>query len=252
MNRIFTLLSVIVLALVIAGCESMGIAFTCTDWIFSEEGGGTFYEPDGEPIEPESISIMFHITDGNGTTLYSRTLSLSTPDEIIDYFESIEDSIPYDVLPDYNPLTFRMYVLLDSETMLVFEDAGTCSGLPTLGTTTEGDPNIVYPPDNRINWQYGDLEVVVYSHEEGTVVYCYQDGAWLGMLINQAVIDNAPTGQAQDVPVLEATGCNAAFYILDSGEYQINVWTHEGKIYELISDSLDFTNARKRYYDPNE
>jgi hypothetical protein len=247
MKRSFTALILITLTFILAGCglENIGVTLTCVDWAVNEDGGGTIHIPSEEPSEVETVSIEFRVTDGDGTILSSFTFSDEKDAEAL--IESISDTgrIPYAVLPSSNPLTFEMFVILDGTPMLLFEDSGSCSGLG-------GDENIVYPPDNRINWQYGDLDVVVYSHPEGTVVYCYRDGAWLGMLINQAVVDNAPTGQAQHIPVLEAEGCNAAFYILDSGEYQINVWTNEGKLYELISDTLDFTNAIKRYYDPNE
>jgi hypothetical protein len=248
MKRIFTSLILSVLALILAGCglENLGVTFTCVDWTLNTDGGGIIHIPSEEPpSESETVSIEFRVTDGDGTTLSSFTFDEEEDGEAFMKSLSDGDSIPYAVLPTSNPLTFEMYVILDGTPMLLFEDSGSCSGLG-------GDENIVYPPDDRINWQYGDLDVVVYSHSEGTVVYCYRDGAWLGMLINQAVVDNAPTGQAQHIPVLEAEGCNAAFYILDSGEYQINVWTNEGKLYELISDTLDFTNATKRYYDPNE
>ena len=115
-------------------------------------------------------------------------------------------------------------------------------------------PHVVLPPDNRINWQYGDLTTVMYDHADGVAVYCYNGNTWLGMHINQAVIDNADTTQPQSVPILSVdhAGCVTAFYILDSGEYQLNIWTFEGKIYEIIADNIDFTNPTTRYYDPNE
>lgn len=116
-------------------------------------------------------------------------------------------------------------------------------------------PHIVLPPDNRINWQFGDLGAVVYDHSDGAVVYCYTDGdSWLGMHISQAVVDNADNGGDQSVPVMtiDELGCRAAFYMLDNGQYQINIWSEEGKMYEIIADSLDFANAEMRYLDPSE
>lgn len=111
-------------------------------------------------------------------------------------------------------------------------------------------PASVVPPDTRINWQYGDLNAVVYAHEsgDGVAVYCYVDGVTgLGMQVNQATVDNAGA-TSQDVPVLEhnENGCHVAFYILDSGEYQINIWTWDGKLYEIIADNINFTDATMR------
>ena len=73
------------------------------------------------------------------------------------------------------------------------------------------------------------------------------------MHINQDVVDAWDAGQPQDTPVLEVheRGCHAAFYILDNGEYQINIWADEGKRYELVADNIDFADAEMRSFDPN-
>ena len=113
-------------------------------------------------------------------------------------------------------------------------------------------PHVVLPPDNRINWQYGDLNAIIYNHADGVAVYCYNQGStWLGMHINQAMVDNAPVYQPQTVPVAEYTenGCHIAFYILDNGEYQLNIWTWDGKLYELIADNINFSNATMRWFE---
>lgn len=110
------------------------------------------------------------------------------------------------------------------------------------------------PPDERLNFQYGDLNAVVYDHSDGVVVYCYNEGASsVGFLVTQDVIDNADPNSPQAVPVMQAEDCGAYFYILDSGEYQINIFTPDGnKYYELISDTLNFRGATKRYFDATE
>lgn len=117
-------------------------------------------------------------------------------------------------------------------------------------------PRVWVRPDERVNWHHGDLSTVVYSQGEGAVVYCYVNGStWLGLHITPDDVADADPNQPQNIPVLEydQDGCHAAFYILrDSNEYQINYWTFEGKLYELISDTLDFANPTMRYFDPNE
>ena len=117
-------------------------------------------------------------------------------------------------------------------------------------------PRVWVRPDDRINWHHGDLSTVVYSHGEGAVVYWYVNGnTWLGLHITPDDVANADANQPQNIPVLEydQDGCRAAFYILrESNEYQINYWTYEGKLYELISTTLDFANPTMRYFDPNE
>jgi hypothetical protein len=123
-----------------------------------------------------------------------------------------------------------------------------------INTNAEETGDFVEPPDMRINWQYGDSNVVIYEHLDGVVVYCYNGNSWLGMLINQELVDNWDTDLPQETPVLEVNddGCHAAFYILDTGEYQINIWSYEGKLYEIIADNLNFSNPTMRYHDPNE
>jgi subtilisin-like proprotein convertase family protein len=116
-------------------------------------------------------------------------------------------------------------------------------------------PRVWVRPDDRVNWHHGDLSTVVYSHGNGAAVYCHiNDTTWLAMHITQEDVDNADPEQPQNIPVLEydQDGCRVAFYILDSGEYQINMWTYEGKLYELISNTLDFSEPTLRYFDPNE
>lgn len=114
----------------------------------------------------------------------------------------------------------------------------------------------VQPPDNRLNWGYGDLDVVVYHHNDGgVVVYCYADGvSWLAFQINQDIVDNANPNLEQSVPILEYEqgDCHAAFYILDAGEYQINIWTSDNKLYEIVADNINFENATMNYVDSGE
>jgi hypothetical protein len=146
---------------------------------------------------------------------------------------------------------------LDSDEDGVADIDDTCpnKGSRGFGVSDDGcPPHIVLPPDSRINWQYGDLNAVIYKHADGAVVYCHNGNTWLGMHVNQASVDAWDASQPQEIPVLEVdhAGCRTAFYILDSGEYQINVWSAEGKIYEMIANNLHFDNATMRYYDPNE
>lgn len=124
------------------------------------------------------------------------------------------------------------------------------------GVDSNGCPIHVWVrPDDRVNWHHGDLSTVVYSHGDGAAVYCHSnDLTWLAMHITPEIVNNADPEQPQNIPVMEyeQDGCKTAFYILDSGEYQINMWTYEGKRYELISDTLDFSQPTMRYFDPNE
>jgi hypothetical protein len=149
---------------------------------------------------------------------------------------------------------------LTAGTTYYFVGVSACSAFPlTYSVTLSGPGGILtngasagvpsLAPDNRINWHFGDLSAVIYDHEDGVVVYCWADGAsWLGLHITQELVANADTNQAQDIPIVEYNerGCQFAFYILDSGEYLINIWTSDNKLYEIIADNLDFANATMR------
>lgn len=113
-------------------------------------------------------------------------------------------------------------------------------------------PHVVVPPANiGMNWQFGDDWARVYDHADGVAVYC-STGA-LAMHISSDVVANAPD-VPQDVPILEynENGCHVAFYMLDDGKFQINIWSPEGKLYEMIADNFDFSDHEHHYYDPNE
>jgi hypothetical protein len=114
---------------------------------------------------------------------------------------------------------------------------------------TPSDSDVVMPPDERINWQYGDLNAVLYRGEDeqgnpALNLYCYDgENASLGFQITAADLENAP---------IEANGCDATFYVLDTGELQVNIRDAEGKLYEIICDDLACESPNMRYFDPNE
>lgn len=124
-----------------------------------------------------------------------------------------------------------------------------CFGSPCdSSSSSEGTTsNIVYPPDERINWQFGDLGAVLYLNVDNTGnpaidVYCYDgENAFFGMQVSEA---NASNGMSAD-------GCDVSFYILSDGGYQFNI-NYDGKLYEIECADFDCRPPDMRYYDPNE
>ena len=104
----------------------------------------------------------------------------------------------------------------------------------------------VYPPDNRINWQFGELGAVLYRGTDSTGepainIYCWDgENSTLGMQVNATTASGT-----------SANGCDATFYILSNGTYQINI-TYDGKLYEIFCEDLSCRPPEMRYYDPNE
>lgn len=105
----------------------------------------------------------------------------------------------------------------------------------------------VYPPDDRINWGYGDLGVVLYRNRDelaqpAIVAYCY-DGrnTWFGMQVSENNMENG----------MRANGCDATFYILKQGTYQFNIH-FDGKRYEVECENFKCRDPQFRIYDPNQ
>lgn len=118
---------------------------------------------------------------------------------------------------------------------------------PVGGKAESADaPSIVYPPDDRINWQFGDLYAVLYRNfdSEGnpyTDVYCWDgEDSSLGLRVDSSTASGT-----------SADGCNATFYIGADGMYQFNI-NFDGKLYEIRCEDLACFEPDMSYYDPNE
>lgn len=126
-------------------------------------------------------------------------------------------------------------------------------GTYTIKMTFRPDINYAIPHvQGQLNWQHGESYASIFDHADGVAVYCSANGT-LAMHIHSELVANAPD-VPQHVPILEYTenGCRVAFYMLDDGKYQINITSPEGKLYEIIADNIDFRNAERRTFDPDE
>lgn len=136
--------------------------------------------------------------------------------------------------------TLSTYPILASLRLSVDDSCG--RSYPALSDAVE-------PPDERINWQYGDLNAVLYrgKDEQGNPalnLYCYDgENAALGFQITSANMEDAP---------IEANGCDVSFYLLENGQLQVNIRDDEGKLYEIICDDLACENPVMRYFDWQE
>jgi hypothetical protein len=163
----------------------------------------------------------------------------------------------YNVTPPYN---FTSHLDIDSggETIVRWERTGTCDGNGT-GTVTSvrqtlpSTPSV--PPDNRINWQYGDSNVgILYpGYEGGLDLYLYATDNYISNFITPA--DVAPyEGNAPAQNTLISSAGSVSVYILTGGEIQVNFGPDaEGKVWVLIMKDLgDRENEGSYYLDPHE
>jgi hypothetical protein len=105
-----------------------------------------------------------------------------------------------------------------------------------------GDPDIVYPPDDRINWQHGDDVAVIYrvnESEKNPAYHVYQpdsDNLNRPLVINAADFPN-PMPPAEDTWIDGEGLVNV--YILATGEIQFNIGpTPDGKVRVTIYPDL--------------
>lgn len=145
--------------------------------------------------------------------------------------------------------TFVVDLMAGSHLLVLTAQGGDAYGIEAdkliINLLVEGEPAI-YPPDSRINWQYGDLYAVLYHAFDETGnpalhVYCADGEIFsLSMIVSEATIHNG----------MRAGNCDVSVYIIDE-QIQVNI-NFDGKLYEIVADDLRFIEPNLRYFDPNE
>lgn len=113
--------------------------------------------------------------------------------------------------------------------------------VPPLGSSIPGS-------DNRINPAHGDLEAPIYSGSDAdgnpaVLVYCVDDNSngYPEFSVTAADVNAYPEYPPTNVEVKRATTCDVdvIFYILTTGEYQINIGPFtDGKVFEVTFTGL--------------
>jgi hypothetical protein len=130
---------------------------------------------------------------------------------------------------------------------------GATVDVPPLGTDSRGG-------DNRINPGKGDLEVVLYpgSDDDGNPsieFYCVNNST--GTYVDEVTVadlQGTPTNPAQNTEVKRITVCSvlAVFYVLTSGEYQVNIGPFpDGKVYEIVFTGMVAGNIKYSEFNVN-
>lgn len=111
-------------------------------------------------------------------------------------------------------------------------------------------------PDDRINWKHGDGYAVLYAQKDDKGnptlhLYCIdaKGNGYLGEILTQEMFDKAPAKPPVNTKVGETSACRVPikFYVLTSGEYQVNIGpNYEGKVDVVVFTGLP--PAKIHYY----
>jgi hypothetical protein len=167
-------------------------------------------------------------------------------------------------LPNDTPYTLR-FVLYDpsgAPAWVAIVTISKCNGgsiirlddfpYPTAGLPSIIDPSA--PPDDRINWHYGDAHIgILYPGNEGGInLYSYADDAYHFDFVTEAMLEEY-TDHLPSSPVLLAQQGLISAYLLPDGRIQFNLGSDaEGKWYEVILDSLSDRDIEGIAHDPNQ
>ncbi len=135
-----------------------------------------------------------------------------------------------------------------------WSDAGdACPTVP--GVAPDGCPRSVASSpmftDGRVNPTNSALIAAVYRESNGINIYCVDDNSngFFAMRIDQSTIAGFPSQPAQNTLISSSSGCAVNFYILTSGEFQINIGPDAGgNVSEMIFDGLNMANLQSRSY----
>lgn len=112
-------------------------------------------------------------------------------------------------------------------------------------------------PDDRLNWMNGDTAAVIYSRSDGANnpavhVYCVgEDGrGTLGLVVTQADLADIPMPPARNTLVASSLQCDVSFYILTTGEVQINIRDTAWKTFVTVMADLAGTGAYGYMFEP--
>jgi hypothetical protein len=106
--------------------------------------------------------------------------------------------------------------------------------------------------DDRINPGQGDTYAVVYVRRDGAGrpaihIYCVnrESRGYLGLVVTEADLEGIDLTPEQNTLISESDFCNVAFYVLTSGEYQINIGPNpSGDVRILIFRGLSAASLR--------
>lgn len=216
--------------------------------------------------EYANASVTLPVTDGRisidaigGTNTkinYVTITQTTTPDTDNDGFDDIADQCinTPGVAPDGCPAVPPPDADNDG-----FSDAGdACPLVP--GVAPDGCPAPVPPvgsggpaivTDGRMNPRHGDLIAAIYSQNDGINVYCVNNSSqgYFSFRVDASTVAGFPSHPSANTLVASSVHCAVHFYILTSGEFQINIGPDAGgDVREMIFTGLGMSNLRLSNY----
>lgn len=226
---------------------------TCTG-VNKTSGGTQTYNFDRDTTGSGSETLVYHITDGDGTVIFSSVDTQpvgSMP---------VAVSFNYTSSPNFNPIRMRIFSPAGNgmPEQVLQDITGNCASLTTFvpdpDEPTAVDPIVARPPDSRVNWQYGDSNVgILYPTANGSLdLYEYESDTYYNDFITQADIDAFLANPAETSVLVKSIG-RVSVYVLPSGGIQINFGPDaEGKIWSfMMTDLNDRENDGSYLLDPN-
>ena len=102
---------------------------------------------------------------------------------------------------------------------------------------------VASPPDNRLNWGYGDSNVAVfYPDSTGIGVYIFNTELYIPNFVSEADVADYLENPPSENTLIASAGSVSA-YVLTTGEISFIMTDNEGKNYALIMSDLSGNDA---------
>ncbi|MEQ8675957.1 MAG: hypothetical protein RIC84_22250 [Aggregatilineales bacterium] len=206
------------------------------------------------PVTDGRLSI--DAIGGNNTKInYVIITPVATPDTDGDGFDDLNDACinTFGVAPNGCPAVPPPDADGDG-----FSDIGdACPLVP--GVAPDGCPaplapvggGSAIPTDGRMNANHGDLIAAVYDISDGINIYCVNSNAqgFFSFRVDASTIAGFPANPASNTLVASSVHCAVHFYILSSGEFQINIGPDAGgDVREMVFTGFNMSNLRLSNY----
>jgi hypothetical protein len=152
--------------------------------------------------------------------------------------------------------TYQFFIQADNEDpSTVFNTPFTMECIPAEAANATNGSGLILPPDERLNWRYGDAHIcIAYENSAGNLdIYVYSEAQYYSNVVTEedmaAYLDNPPATNV----LLWQEGNVAVYAASTSGLVMVCGPDSEGKEYRwYIPDFDKLRVGYGTYFDPNE